>query len=186
MALDQPPADENQLRRSFEARLPEMLKRAKQVKLQAVIPAHWFSAAASECAGMYVSGYFYGAISVAQAYVEALAVYLADTHSVRRTKKPADLWHRLCREKMVTKRCADAALTILDDRNDFHHLNKDIETDFATLEQRAESAIEHIHKVESEIFACSPSDQAGVIELKNPSYWPSDTPGLAQIHLRSL
>src|SRR6185436_13134071 len=58
------------MRSSFEASLPHRLQRASQVKLQNIIPAHWFAAAASECAGMYIAGFFYGAISVAQAYIE--------------------------------------------------------------------------------------------------------------------
>jgi len=60
---------ERDMRASFEASLPHRLRRASRVKLQNFIPAHWFAAAASECAGMYIAGFFYGAISVAQAYM---------------------------------------------------------------------------------------------------------------------
>jgi hypothetical protein len=135
---------------------------------------------------MYIGGYFYGAISVAQAYVEALAGYLAETNFVRKASKPGDMWARLRDEQVVTSSCADAARAILDNRNDFHHLNKDIETDRQSLEARAGRVIEHLHTIESEVFACALSATPGVVDLKQPRYWPSDTPGLAQVHLRSL
>ena len=83
------------MRASFEASLPHRLRRASRVRLQTLIPAHWFATAASECAGMYIGGFFYGAISVAQAYVEALSRFLAMHHQVRvsegccRTLSPA-------------------------------------------------------------------------------------------------
>lgn len=60
------------MRGHFESSIPGRIRRASSVRLQNIIPAHWFSAAASECAGMYIAGFFYGAISVSQAYVEAL------------------------------------------------------------------------------------------------------------------
>ena len=74
---------EKDMRAHFEASLPHRIERASRVKLQNIIPAQWFAAAASECAGMYIAGFFYGAISVAQAYVEALSRFLAEHHSVR-------------------------------------------------------------------------------------------------------
>jgi hypothetical protein len=186
MTLLQSKANEERFRRTVEAKLPEMLRRAKRVKLQAIIPAHWFAAAASECAGMYVSGHFYGAISVAQAYVEALARYLAESNSLRRVKDPMQLWDRLFDAKIVSRPCVDAARRIFDGRNGFHHLNRDIETDYQALESRAELIVECIHEIESEVFACSISAEPGVVDLKNPRYWPSDTPGIAQVHVRTL
>jgi hypothetical protein len=48
---------------AFEAELPHRLRRASRVTLQAHVPAHWFTAVATECAEMYVAGEFYGAIA---------------------------------------------------------------------------------------------------------------------------
>jgi hypothetical protein len=77
---------ERDMRASFEAGLPRRVERASAIGFQTIIPAHWFAAAASECAGMYIAGYFYGAISVAQAYVEALCRYLAEHHRAKVAK----------------------------------------------------------------------------------------------------
>ncbi len=186
MALSQPSPGEKELRNSFEARLPGMLERAKAVNLPAMIPDHWFSSAASECAEMYVGGHFYGAISVAQAYVEALGLYLAETQAVRHAKEPCVQWERLVEEKVVSRACGDAACAVYDRRNDFHHLKKTVETEYRALEERAGSAVKGINRIEAEIFECSASATPGVIEPKNPRYWPSDGPGTARVFLRQV
>lgn len=175
------------MRASFEAELPHRLHRASAVKVQYFIPSHWFAAAASECAGMYIGGFFYGAISLAQAYVEALSRYLAERHHVPVCKDPCERCQRLCRKNIISAAALDAATKILDDRNDFHHLNKDVEQEYQKLEARAKECINHIHALESEVFAYSFTDDApGAVVLAKPEYWPSTDAGLAQVHLRQL
>jgi len=177
----------NEMRAHFEAELPHRVTRASRVKLQHFIPAHWFAMAASECAGMYIAGFFYGAISLAQAYVGALSQYLAEHHHVPVRKDTVERCRRLHRNSVISDAAMDAALTILDGRNDFHHLNRGIEQDFQRLEARAEQCINLIHTLESEVFAYSSTNDApGQVVLAKPDYWPSDGPGLAQVHLRQL
>jgi len=171
------------MRASFEADLPLRLERASRVKLQPIIPNHWFSSAASECASMYISGLFYGSISVAQAYVEALSKFLCETDCVRCPNDVKHRWKRLTKEAIVSHTAAQAALDVLDKRNDFHHLNKDIEQDFAKLEVRAENCVNHIYAIESEVFAYS-FDEPGKITPHNPKYWPPSGPGLVRINAR--
>ena len=186
-AHDEEEWNAKQMHARFEASFPHRLRRASAVKLQHFIPAHWFAAAASEFAGMYIAGFFYGAISVAQAYVEALSQYLAEHHHVPVRKDPGERCRRLRRKNIISAASLDAALTIIDDRNDFHHLNKDVEQDFQKLETRAEQCINLIHTLESEVFAYSfTEDDPGKVEFAKPEYWPSSGPGLAQVHLRQL
>jgi hypothetical protein len=78
---------------------------------------------------MYIAGFFYGAISVAQAYVEALSLFLTEIHHLRKSSDTAHRWTRL-REKQVSSAVYEAAIAILTDRNHFHHLNKLVEQDF--------------------------------------------------------
>jgi len=66
------------IKASFAASLPQAALRASKIQFQNVIPKHWFSAAASECMKMYVTGNFYGAISISQAYIEALEKFITD------------------------------------------------------------------------------------------------------------
>jgi hypothetical protein len=115
---------EGEMHAKFKAELPYRVDRASRIELQNFIPAHWFAAAASECASMYIAGSFYGAISVAQAYVEALSLFLVETHSVRAGKDCVTRCRRLHREKVISAAVCEAAVSILSGRNDFHHLNK--------------------------------------------------------------
>lgn len=177
---------ERDMRASFEASLPHRLRRASRVKLQHFIPAHWFATAASECAGMYIAGFFYGAISVAQAYVEALSRFLAEHHGVRVAKDVEERLRRLYGQGLLSDQALDAAVTILNGRNDFHHLNKGVLQEYQQLESRAEQCINYLHMIESEVFACSFSDEPGKLALKKPEYWPSDPPGLARVGIRQL
>ena len=177
---------EREIRGSFELSLPHRLRRASRVKLQHFIPAHWFAAAASECAGMYIAGFFYGAISVAQAYVEALSRFLAEHHGVRVAKDVEERLRRLHRQGMLSNQALDAAVAILNGRNDFHHLNKEVLQEYQQLEMRAERCINDLHRIESEVFAYSFSDEPGKLALEKPEYWPSRGPGSAQVGIRQL
>lgn len=180
------PQQQRDMRSSFEASLPHRLRRASAVKLQNIIPAHWFAAVASECAGMYIAGFFYGAISVAQAYVEALSRFLAEHHQTRIPKDSEQRWRYLHQERLISDKVLSAALAILSERNDFHHLNKGVEQEYQKLEPRAEECINHLHAIESEVFAYTFGPEPGKVALKKPEYWPSGGPDLAQVNLRQL
>jgi len=175
------------MRASFEGEIPGRLRRAAAVRLRSFIPAHWFAAAASECAGMYIAGFFYGAISVAQSYVEALSKYLAEHHKIKVGKDTLARCKRLQDREVLSAPGFDAVTRILNDRNDFHHLNKNVEQDFRKLEERAAECINLLHLVESEIFAYFfASEMPGQVVLLKPEYWPSPAPGQANIHLRQI
>ena len=182
MTIDEQLAEN--MRKSFEAGLSSRLRRASQAKLQRVIPAHWFASAASECAGMYIAGYFYGAISIAQAYVEALSGFLSNFHPVGAKNDPDKRWNLLYEKRVISVEVRDAALDIFSDRNDFHHLNRQVEQDFAKLEERALICLNHLHTIEAEVFSYSFDN--GSIVLEKPELWPSVGDGLSNINLRKL
>ena len=175
---------EKRMRASFEASLPGRINRATQIDLQNVIPAQWFAAAASECASMYISGFFYRTISGAQAYVEALYNFLGTHHQIGAKNDPLLRWKRLKKKNIVSKSAYDAACLIFDKRNDFYHLNEDVEQNSKKLECRAKECVNHIHTIESEVFAHSFDN--GKIILHNPKYWPGDNAEMAQVHLRQI
>ncbi|MBK8909104.1 MAG: hypothetical protein IPM60_14815 [Rhodospirillales bacterium] len=178
-----------QMRSSFEAELTQRLSRASQVRLQDVIPAHWFAAAASECASMYIAGFFYGSISVAQSYVEALSKFLAETHAkthnVSMGNNVEERWKRLHKKKVVSSAVCDAAVSMFADRNDFHHLNRQVEQDHRELEARARKCVNHLHTIESEVFAYS-FDEPGKLTYHKPEYWPLCGRDMARVRLRQL
>lgn len=177
----------SRMRASFEADLDNRAKRALNIQLQNFIPSHWFAAAASEYASMYVSGHFYGCISIAQAYVEALSKFLCEYHKIKATKDIDLRWQRLHKTNHVSLTVLEAAKAIFNDRNDYHHLNKEIEREYAELQRRAKDCVNYLYSIESEIFAYSFSDsEPGKIMLAKPEYWPSPSPEQVEIHLRHL
>jgi hypothetical protein len=178
-------SDADLMRARMEARLPQRLERAARVKLQNFIPAHWFAAAASECASMYMDGYFYGAISVCQAYIEALTRFLAEHHKIRVLKDVETRCRRLREAQIISKSALDAALSIMENRNDFHHLNREVPADYEALLVRAESCINNLHIIESEVFAYN-FEPPGVVAPKKPEYWPESDPDTIRVYLRNL
>ncbi len=173
------------MRMRFEASLPTRLERASKVRLQHFIPAHWFSAAASECASMFIGGYFYGAISVAQAYIEALSRFLAEHHGIPVRKDVEERCRRLAKRGVLSANSLESALSVLEHRNDFHHLNKSVPAEYSALELRAQNCINALHAIESEVFAYS-IVQPGQLTFKDPDYWPGAEPGMTRVQLRNL
>jgi hypothetical protein len=173
------------MRARMEGRLPGRLERASRIKLQNLIPGHWFAAAASECASMFMDGHFYGTISVSQAYIEALTTFLAEHHKVRVGKDANVRCRRLKEAKVISETAFAAALAILEHRNDFHHLNKEVPSEYQALQVRAENCINCLHAIESEVFAYSIGPPGAVLPTK-PEYWPESGPESLVVYLRNL
>jgi hypothetical protein len=57
------------------------------------------------------------------------------------------------------------------DRNDYHHLNASIETDFEKLEVRAGECVQSLFAIQIEVFAFSVGE-GGTMVVANPQYWP--------------
>jgi hypothetical protein len=172
------------LRRQFEEGLRS---RAPRVRFQHIIPAHWFADAASECFQMYVAGCFYGAISLAQAYVEALGKFLADCRRVPGARNsPDELWSKLLKERIVGESVSEAAKAIYRTRDHFPHLNRQVETDRGNLEALALDCINNLYLIESEVF--SYRFENGKTALGRPEYWrdAADDPNSTVVRLRNL
>ena len=72
-------------------------------------------------------------------------------------------------------------------RDDFHHLNKDVEQDHAKLESLAAECLGHLYTIESEVFAYSFSNERPCALIpRTPSYWPTAGEGLVRVRLRNL
>ncbi len=158
------------MRNHFEAMLPESLARSKDIMVQAVIPGHWFASAASECYQMHVAGYFYGSISAAQAYLEALSRFLLDHHRKRVPKDIKMRWGKLVEYTIISDLSAAAATKAFESRNDFHHLNKEIPQDYSQLQLISKECVNALFKIETEIFAYT--FEGGRIKPEKPEYWP--------------
>ncbi len=177
----------DKLQRSFERRLPKMAERRwLSSNLQQIIPDGFFSAASTECREMFVAGHFYGCISLCQAVAEGLSKMVTEVCQTKKGKDFTERVHRLLRQNLITKEVADAFLGIHGkDRDDFHHLNSNVEQDVRKLEERAFECLNALYEVERELFAHGYTDNGG-IDPKHPKYWPKADAQSLRAFIRDL
>ena len=172
-----------QLKRTDESRFAGRAERAARTKVHGLIPNHFFSFASSECRDVFIDGHYYASISLAQAVAEGLARYLGDFHQVGAKKDPPKRVRRLLSKGVISQRITDAFLRIWgNDRNTFHHVNTDIQTDHQELERRAEECVNSLLEIESDVFAYEISE--GKIVPKVHAYWPRVDSEHLQVFLR--
>ncbi|HEY2092179.1 MAG TPA: hypothetical protein VGJ81_09830 [Thermoanaerobaculia bacterium] len=164
--------DEEFLRQRFESTLPDRVRRRQAAPVHAAIPNEWFAAATRECRDLYVEGHYYGAICLTQAVAEGISKFLTLRNNHR------DSGNQNSRNAMLKKRgviSLDAyrAFKLIEggDRNDYHHLNSNIETDHEKLEARAGDCVRALFEIQIEVFAFSVGE-GGTMVVKNPLYWP--------------
>jgi hypothetical protein len=172
--------DHDRIRKQLCARdeetIEQRIARVQRVKVQRVIPLEWFSTASTECRDMFIDGHFYGCICLAQSVGEGIGKFVLEVHregigkqqwpvknakgvkgkkllkTLKGLKRGTRNGHPMC---VLTDKCLDAFTRIEgNDRNDFHHLNRNIPIDLAALEQRAEECVTALYDIESELFGC--------------------------------
>ena len=71
----------------------------------------------------------------------------------------------------------------MEKRDDYHHLNPNIETDRFELEKMAYEKILLLNQIESEIFKFSISDEGNLIP-DNKKYWDINKDGTVPVFLK--
>jgi len=174
---------ERYLRDRFEQTLPAQLDRYLQARVHEVIPHQFFSSASAECRQLFVAAHYYGCVSLAQSVAEGLCAFLARVNRQRILKHPKIRVERLATAGIISSASRDSFVTIWgDDRNDYHHLNPNVETDYARLQSRAASCIEALYVIEADVFAFD--IQEGKITPRHRQYWPNVETGLTEVFLR--
>lgn len=173
---------EEDMRQLFEQRLPERVKRHFEVKPHPVVANHHFSAASAECIDLFIGGHFYGCISLTQAVAEALVRFLCHRNGWRPSKELEKNIGKLVTRKAISNELSGELLKIWNERDDYHHLNPNIETDRKKLEALARERVKLLNEVvEAEIFHFELVD--GKIAPTHPKYWDIDD-GKADVFLR--
>jgi hypothetical protein len=181
--MDKNEWNEEQLRQLDQARFDERKERARRTKVHGIIPFQFFSAVSTECRELFIDGHFYGCVSLVQALADGISQFLRGIHSVGAKNDPRKRVERLRDAGAITSGSCNAFLQIWgNDRNTFHHLNPDIPTDVAVLEERAEECVNCLYTIESELFAFDISN--GALVPKNRAYWSEIDPEHLQVFLR--
>ena len=174
-----------QLRNIFELKLPSSIKRAEQTGVVSIIPNHYFSVASSEIRQMFIAGYFMGSISLSQSVAEGLSRFLCERNKLSPYPRKDHLKRvdRLQLKNIISIQAKNAFCKIEEGRNDFHHMNKHIETNQSGLEDKARLNVECLFLIEREIFDYSFSE--GKIVRKHPEYWDTGIDGTTKAFIRS-
>jgi len=148
-----------------------------------IIPNHYFSYVSSECQLLFKNGYYYGCIALCQSVAEALARFMfekwtgeppaekfgANIHKIRNNDVQPDVSNML--EDIYGGQ----------ERQDFHHLNKTVPTEYEQLRVMATDKINLLNKVESQVFEYKVIK--GKLHVKYPQYWEIKD-GLYNVYLR--
>ncbi len=162
---------EENLRKSFEEKLPNIIDKFCSAKPNGIQPNTHFAPVFAECILLYVYGYYYGAISLTQSVAEALAKFLCERNDLRLNRKSnfSKNIEKLIKAKKITKKIHESFLSIWEHRNDYHHLNPEIEKDKQYLEVLAKEKLEQLISIEKEIFSYSRNNRKLI--PKYPKYW---------------
>ncbi len=195
-----------QIQKGDESNFEARVARAQRTRLHRIIPHVWFDAASTECRDMFRDGHFYGCICLSQSVAEGLAKFVLEVHhfKVGKHNRPIELCEKPATGRqlidwlkglksglyngqpmsVLTEKCLKAFDRIEGgDRDDFHHLNKRVMTDFTKLEKRAEECVAALYDIESELFGFELTP--GGPTPYQREYWPDAGKKYGQVHLRS-
>lgn len=173
---------EKELMSRFKAKLHYSVLRAECTKVVPIIPNHYFAASSSEIREMFIDGYFIGTISLSQSVAEGLSKFLCKRKHLRCPKGHMTRVKNLFAENIITSEGNIAFEKIEEGRNEHHHMNENIETNYSELEAKAKLNVDCLYQLEEEIFGHSIVN--GEIEPKNPEYWDSNADGTTRVFLR--
>jgi hypothetical protein len=149
---------------------------------QPIIPNHYFAHVSSECQLLFNGGYYYGCIALSQSVAEALARFMYE----KWTGKPSAETFGANINKLINEKVQPDISSLLKEiyggqqRQDFHHLNKTVPTEYEQLRNIASKKIELLNEVETQVFAC---EFGNGLEPKYAQYWKIKD-GLYEVYLR--
>jgi hypothetical protein len=172
----------NDLRQRDTAEIDIRVERYLQAEHHPIVTNSWFAPASSECIDLFSYGYFYGCISQCQAVGEALIRFMCQCNKFRPESNFEENVRLLKQRKFIDEKFEELCFDLWKNRNDYHHMNKGVETDKQRLEQMALEKIRTLAELEKWVFEFSSTN--GYINPKWPKYWPESKDGMYQVYLR--
>jgi len=154
-----------------------------ETKRHPIIANHYFSYVSSECQLLFENGYYYGCIALCQSVAEALARFMYEKWT---GNPPAEKFGANI-HKIKNADVQPDVSNLLEDiyggqqRQDFHHLNKTVPTEYEQLRSIATEKIDLLNKVESQVFEYEITERG--LKVKYQKYWES-TDGFYNTYLR--
>ena len=108
-----------------------------KVKPLGVVPLTEFAPVSAECTFLFRDGHFYGAISLSQAIAEAIAKFLCQKNGWKPNKNFEKNVAKLQTRQFISPEMKNKFFRLWEKRDDYHHLNPNIEIDREKLEALA-------------------------------------------------
>ncbi len=148
-----------------------------------IIGNHYFAQASTECQLVFKHGCYFACIALCQSVAEAYARFMYENWT---GNPPAEKFGANI-NKMRNENVMPDVSNLLKDiyggqqRQDFHHLNKTVPTDYEQLRKIATEKINLLNKVESQVFEYE--NTVTGLKVKYPQYWESNN-GFYNTYLR--
>lgn len=159
----------NTLEQEFALMLDQRVERYFELRPHGIIPNSHFAPVSAECYLLYRDGHFYGAISLAQSVAEALIKFLCMVNGW----KPRDVFEKNLEQLEKRKKVPETLIVLFkkiwENRNDYHHLNPQVEQDKQKLESLAKEKLSDLRDIEANLFAFSIKD--GKLVPRYLKYW---------------
>ena len=157
------------LKQMFELMLDERIERRLEVKPHGIIPNSHFAAVSAECYSLYQDGHYYGTISLSQAVAEALVKFLCIKSGWKPNKDYEKNLQQLKTRGKITNELVNLFTNVWKNRDDYHHLNPQIEQDRQKLASLAKGKLTDLRDIERELFAYTTNN--GKLAPKYRKYW---------------
>lgn len=166
------------IKQEFEQTFDQRVERYLEVKPHGVIPNTHFARASSECSKLYRDAHFLGCISLLQSVTESLVRFVCSVNGFT----PASNFERNVRtivtNGIISTEQQEQILKLWENRDDFHHLNPSVESEYLELMRLSKEKILILNEIEKFFFDFDINK--GVLVPKKPQYWTTGT----QVFLR--
>lgn len=170
------------LRQRDNAEIDIRVNKYLRVEHHPIVPNSWFAPASSECISLFSDGYYYGCISQCQAVGEALIKFMCQCNQ----SHPESVFEKnvglLKRRGFIDDKFENLCYRLWKGRDDYHHMNKDIEINRQRLERMAFIKVKTLAKLEKWVFQYDGA--YGCVTPKWPKYWPETKDGKYHVFLR--
>jgi hypothetical protein len=156
------------LEQLFNLTLEQKINRQLELRPHGIIPNSHFAAVSAGCYSLYTDGHFYGTISLTQALAEALLRFLCEKNDLK-VSSPDNNVGKLKKKKLISTNLAILFNNIRKNRDDYHHLNPQIEQDRQKLATLAKEKLTNLRDIQKELFAYSVNE--GKLIPRFPKYW---------------
>ncbi len=173
---------EESIKQEIEQTLSLRAQRYLKVKPHGIVPYTQFAPVSAECTLLFRDGHYYGCITLAQSVAEAIARFLCQKNSWRPEKSFEKNIIKLLNRNIISEKLKNKFFKIWENRDDYHHLNKNIEVQRTILEEISYEKVLLLKEIESEIFKFTSKN--GKLIPENKKYWELHKNGTIPVFLK--